>query len=158
MSFAIASMIPFEFLSTHICRSVDMKNEAAQGQAASIASVRLENKLRLQFNYPWGCIRPQTGTIDGRRLTNGLRDLTELVAVHVRVREGKVRMIEEIKEPCTNGELSALPSRYGKGLFHVEVSVEVTWATKLVTALGAEIICWVSEIGGTVARVGQLCS
>src|ERR1035438_942284 len=69
------------------------KNEAAQGQAASIASVRLENELRLQFDYPWGCIRTQTRAIDGRRLTNGLRDLTELIAIHVGVREGKVRMI-----------------------------------------------------------------
>jgi hypothetical protein len=86
------------------------KNEAAQGQAASIASVRLENELRLQFDYPWGCIRTQTRAIDGRRLTNGLRDLTELIAIHVGVREGKVRMIEEIKEPCANGETERSPT------------------------------------------------
>ena len=94
----------------------------------------LENELRLQFDYPWGCIRTQTRAIDCRRLTNGLCDLSELVAVHVGVREREVRMIEEIKEPCANGEVSALPSRNGKGLFYVEISVEVTWATKLVTA------------------------
>ena len=114
----------------------------------------LEDELRLQFDYPWGCIRTQTRAIDCRRLTNGLRDLSELVAVHVGVREGKVRMIEEIKEPGANGDVSTLPSRNGKGLFHVEVSVEVTWATKLVTALGAKIIGWVSEIGCAVTGVG----
>src|ERR1700733_6583531 len=114
----------------------------------------LENELRLQFDYPWGCIRTQTRAIDGRRLTNGLRDLTELVAVHVGVREGKVRMIEDIKEPCANGELSGLPPRYCKGLLHVEVSVEVTGAAKLIAALVSEIICGVSEIGSAVARIG----
>ena len=62
----------------------------------------LEDELRLQFDYPWGCIRTQTRTIDCRRLTNGLRDLSELVAVHVGVRKGKVRVIEEIEEPCAN--------------------------------------------------------
>src|ERR1700734_131507 len=114
----------------------------------------LKNELRLQFDYPWGCIRTQTRAIDGRRLTNGLRDLTELVAVHVGVREGKVRMIEEIKEPCANGEMSTLPLRYRKGLLHVEVSVEVTWTAKLIAALDPEIICRVGEISSAIARIG----
>src|SRR5580692_6679083 len=147
------SMMPFQLLSTHSWRSRN-KNEAAQGQAASIASVRLENKLRLQFDYPWRCIRTQTRAIDGRRLTNGLRDLTELAAVHVGIREGKVRMIEEIKEPCANGELSALPPRYREGLLHIEVGVEVARAAKLIAALGPEIICWVSEISSAITRIG----
>jgi hypothetical protein len=64
-------------------------------------------------------------------------------------------MIEQIKEPCANGQLSSLPFRYRKGLLHIEVGVEVSRATKLVTALGRETICWVSEIGGVVARIGQ---
>ena len=114
----------------------------------------LENELRLQFDYPWRCIRTQTRAIDGRRLTNGLRDLAELAAIHVGVREGKVRMIEEIKEPCANGELSSLPPRYREGLLHIEVSVEVAWAAKLITALGPEIICRVSEISGAITRIG----
>jgi len=59
-------------------------------------SVRSENELRLQFDHPWRCIRTQTRAIDGRRLTDGLCDLSELVAVHVCVWEGKVRMIEEV--------------------------------------------------------------
>ena len=71
-------------------------------------------------------------------------------------------MIEEIKESCANGELCALPLRYPKSLLYAEVSVEVTWATKLVTDLGPEVVCWVSEIGSAVARIGQpvhqLCS
>src|SRR6202020_3102717 len=100
------------------------KNEAAQTRPPLSKACSLKNELRLQFDYPWGCIGTQTRAIDGRRLTNGLRDLTELAAVHVGVREGKVRMIEEIKEPCANGELSALPPRYRKGLLHVEIGVE----------------------------------
>src|ERR1700722_17803707 len=114
----------------------------------------LKNELRLQFDYPWGRIRTQTRAIDGRRLTNRLRDLTELIAIHVGVREGKVRMIEKIKEPCANGELSALPPWYREGLLHVEVGVEVTRAAKLIAALGPEIICGVSEISSAVARIG----
>ncbi len=61
-----------------------------------------------------------------------------------------------------DGELSALPFRYRKSLLHTEVSVEVAWSTKLVTALGSEIICWVSKISSAIARIGrpvhQLCS
>ncbi len=112
----------------------------------------------MQFDYSGRRVGAQTRAINGRRLTNGLGDLSELVAVQVGVREGKVRMIEEIKEPCANGELSTLPLRYRKGLLHVEVGVEVTWAAKLIATLGPEIIGWVSEISGAVARVGQLCS
>jgi len=62
----------------------------------------LKNELRLQFDYPWRCIRTQARAIDCRRLTNGLGDLSEPAAILVGVREGKVRMIEEIKESCAN--------------------------------------------------------
>ena len=103
-----------------------------RGAPLSIAC-SLKNELRLQFDHPWRCIRTQTRAIDGGRLTDGLGDLSELAAVDVGVWEGKVRMIEEIKEPRANREPSSLPSRYREGLFYVEISVEVTWATKLVT-------------------------
>ena len=132
-----------------------LRREKLYDNCYDIAVVRLKNELRLQFDHPWRCIRTQTRAIDGRRLTDGLSDLSELVAVDVCVWEGKVRMIEEIKEPRANRESSTLPSWYHEGLFHVEVSVKVTWATKLVTALASKIICRVGEIGGTVARIGQ---
>jgi hypothetical protein len=66
--------------------------------------------------------------------------LPELAAVGICVWKGKVRMIEEIKEPCADGELCALPFRYPKGLLQVEISVEVAWATKLIAPLSSEII------------------
>ena len=83
-------------------------------------------------------------------------------AVDIGVGKSKVRMVEQIKEPCADGKLCALPFRYRERLLHVEVRVEVTWATKLIAALGSEIICWVGEICGVVTWVGQtvyqLCS
>ena len=63
-------------------------------------------------------------------------------------------MIEEMKEPRANRELSALPLRHREPLLHIEVSVEGTWATKLITALGAKIIGWVSEIDCAVSGIG----
>ena len=64
-------------------------------------------------------------------------------------------MIKQVKEHRANGELSTLPLRYRKGLLHIEVSVEVPWPTKLVTTLGPEISCGVSELSSAVARVGR---
>ena len=114
---------------------------------------RLKDKLRLQFDHPWRRVRAQTGTVDGRRLANRLGDLSELAAVYVRVWESKVRVIEEVEEPCTYGELGLLPLWHGEGLLHIEVRVEVTRATKLISALSAEIVCRIHEIGRVIAGI-----
>jgi len=63
-------------------------------------------------------------------------------------------MIEKVKKSCPDGELSALPFRYSKSFPYTEISVEVTWSTELVTALGSEVICRVSEISSAVAWIG----
>jgi len=77
----------------HILQNIN-KNEAAQARPPLSIARLLENELRLQFDYSWGCIGTQTRAIDGRRLTDGLRDLSELIAVHVGVGEGKIWMIK----------------------------------------------------------------
>ena len=116
----------------------------------------------MQFDYPRRRVGAQASAVNGRRLTHGRGDLSELATVSIGIREGEVRMIEQIKEPRANGKLSAFPLRYGEPLFKVEISVEITWATKLIPPLGSEVICWVGEICGAVTWVGQavyqLCS
>lgn len=67
-------------------------------------------------------------------------------------------MIEQIKEPCANRKRSTFPFRYRKCLLHAEVSVEVAWTAKLVTALSSEIACRVREVSGAVAWIIQLRS
>src|SRR5580658_6284629 len=115
------------------------------------SSLRLEDELSLQFNDSWGCIRAEPRTVDRRGLTNRLSDLSELIAVHVGVGEGKVRMIKEIEEPCSHRELSLLPLRHSESLLHTEVRVEVSRAAKLVSALSAEIVCWIREVRCVIA-------
>ena len=119
------------------------------------ASRYLKDELPLQFDYPWRCVRSQTCAINGRRLTHCPGNLSEPCAVNICVWKGKVRMVEEIKEPCADGELCALPPRYGKCLFKVKVSIEVTWASKLIPALGSEVICWIGKICNVVTSVRQ---
>src|ERR1700693_913549 len=122
-----------------------------RGRSPPSFARRLKNKLRLQFDYPWRSVRPQTGTIDGRRLANRLGNLSELAAVCICIWESEVRVIEEVEEPCAYRELGLLPLRHSEGLLHIEVRVEVTRATKLVSALSTEIICWIHEIGRVIA-------
>jgi len=92
----------------------------------------------LYFDYPWRRVRAQAGTIDCRRLTDRLSNLSELIAVYVCVWESKVRVIEEVEEPCSDRELGLLPLRHSEGILYIEVRVEVTRTTKLVPALGAD--------------------
>jgi hypothetical protein len=74
------------------------------------SSLRLEDDLSLQLNYSWGCVRAQTGTINRPRLADRLSDLSELIAVHVGVGEGKVRMIEEIEKPRSPPRIEPSPT------------------------------------------------
>jgi len=75
---------------------------AASFEAARLRKGRLEDELCLQLNHSWRSVGTQPRAVDGCRLTDGLSDLPELAAVSICVRKGKVRMIEEVKEPCSN--------------------------------------------------------
>jgi hypothetical protein len=129
--------------------------EATPRKSPPSLARRLKDKLRLQFDYSWRRVRPETGSIDCRRLTDRLSDLSKLIAVHICVWEGKVRVIEKIKESRTYRELRLLPLRHSEGLLYIEVRVEVTRTPKLVTALGSEIIGWVREIGRAITWIWQ---
>jgi hypothetical protein len=135
---------------------------AASGEAARLRPGVLKDELRLQLNHSRRSVGSQSRTVDCGRLADGLGDLSELAAVGVRVRKGKVRMIEEVKESCSNRELRALPFGYVRGFLHVEVGVEVTGATKLIATLGVKIIGWdvrgAYHIGENRSRAGGICA
>jgi hypothetical protein len=86
-------------------------------------------------------------------LANCLGDLSELAAVCVCIWESNIWMIEEVEEPCAYRELGLLPLRHREGLLHIEVRVEVSRATKLISALSAEIVCRIHEIGRVIAGI-----
>ena len=78
------------------------QEKAASVEAARLQEKRLKDELRLQLNHPWRSIGPQSRAVDRSRLADRLGDLSELTAVSVRIRKGKVRMIEQVKESRSN--------------------------------------------------------